>query len=165
MTALQGFKRQPGETVPEWREGHLAPNRTHKREQAKNERVSPSGARETNHKGKHNEQNRQRGIPQKKSRSTRRQPSVPLGMRQARNRSRPPHRVRHKRRRLTARTILQTMQRTTRSQLHQRQTNPTSTRQSRTPRTQPNEQTKTTRQHNFFERGKNHAPVPFFLLI
>ena len=56
-----------------------------------------------------------------------------------RNRSRPPHRVRHRRRRHRTRTLLQALQRTSRSQLHQRKTISTTTCSQRTSRIQPHQ--------------------------
>ena len=64
---------------------------------------------------------------------------MPLVQESTRNRSRSPHRIRHRRRRHPPSAKLQKLQRTARSQLHQRQKKRTTTCPQRTPRIQPHQ--------------------------
>ncbi len=87
--------------------------------------------------GNHEQKNIKSRLQKEKSRTTGRQSSLPLVQKSTRNRSRPPHRIRHRRRRHPPCPLMQELQRTSRSQLHQRETKRTTTRTQRTPRIQP----------------------------
>ncbi len=117
--------------------------------------------------GNHEQKNKQSRVQTQTRRTTTKQPPLPLVQQSTRHRSRPPHPLRPSWRRHRVSPRLQTVQLQTRRTIRQRQPNSTSPRKSRTPRTRPNDKTKnkTNKSGTFFEKRKNHDPVPFLSLI
>jgi hypothetical protein len=115
--------------------------------------------------GNHEQENIQSRVQTQTRRTVTRQPAMPLVQQSTRHRSGSSHSLRPRWRRHRTCPRLQTMQLTARSRIRQRQPHSSCTCKSRTPRTRPNDKTKTNKSPTFFEKRKNQDPVPFLSLI